>query len=161
MIAANLPGRTDNEIKNVWNTYLKKQIDPFYTLQRESKKKKKNKSVALHMVSGMSVPTATEQQQQQQQQSQTSDRGSVDTKEESFSSKIDDENFWLEALSIVYSSASSSSSSMDLTEAEIANPAIGQQCFDLYSSYGTDDDGMEFLVNFSMGAVDLEELSSF
>ncbi|XP_074568385.1 transcription factor MYB30-like [Curcuma longa] len=161
VIATKLPGRTDNEIKNLWNTYLKKQTDPFNTSQRESNKKKNNKSVTSHMVSDMPVPTATEQQQQ----SQTSDHNSVNAKEESLSSKINDENFWLEALSIVDSSASSSSSSssssMDLTEAEIVNPAIGQQCFDLFSSYGTDDDGMEFLVNFSMGVVDLEELSLF
>uniref|UniRef100_A0A453CHQ0 Myb-related protein Myb4 n=1 Tax=Aegilops tauschii subsp. strangulata TaxID=200361 RepID=A0A453CHQ0_AEGTS len=27
-IAARLPGRTDNEIKNVWHTHLKKRLDP-------------------------------------------------------------------------------------------------------------------------------------
>lgn len=27
-IAARLPGRTDNEIKNVWHTYLKKRLNP-------------------------------------------------------------------------------------------------------------------------------------
>nr|CAD1843678.1 unnamed protein product [Ananas comosus var. bracteatus] len=37
-IAARLPGRTDNEIKNVWHTYLKKRLMPNQTV-KESKKR--------------------------------------------------------------------------------------------------------------------------
>ena len=40
-IAAQLPGRTDNEIKNVWHTYLKKKIDN--NVSGSKPKPKKNK----------------------------------------------------------------------------------------------------------------------
>ncbi|KAE8708772.1 Transcription repressor MYB6 [Hibiscus syriacus] len=40
-IAAKLPGRTDNEIKNVWDTHLKKRLKPYQTKPGNVKTKNK------------------------------------------------------------------------------------------------------------------------
>ncbi|XP_066343460.1 myb-related protein Zm1-like [Miscanthus floridulus] len=47
-IASCLPGRTDNEIKNVWNTHLKKRVSPAGGEERgaDGSKKKKKKAAA-------------------------------------------------------------------------------------------------------------------
>ncbi|KAL4378100.1 hypothetical protein GQ457_02G014680 [Hibiscus cannabinus] len=56
LIAGRLPGRTDNEIKNYWNTFLSKkmQVDVSKTIESEDKK-----SVRKYKSDKMIVPKAT------------------------------------------------------------------------------------------------------
>ncbi|KAG0472651.1 hypothetical protein HPP92_014508 [Vanilla planifolia] len=41
-IAAKLPGRTDNDIKNVWNTHLKKRLNPDQPIKESKRRNRSN-----------------------------------------------------------------------------------------------------------------------
>ncbi|KNA21070.1 hypothetical protein SOVF_046550 [Spinacia oleracea] len=56
-IAARLPGRTDNEIKNVWHTHLKKRLKEYEPTKSSSRGKTSKKSRANN--NNAAVPTTT------------------------------------------------------------------------------------------------------
>ncbi|CAL5025676.1 unnamed protein product [Urochloa decumbens] len=56
-IASCLPGRTDNEIKNVWNTHLKKRVSPPGAEERGAAGSKKKKKKAATGAAGAPSPS--------------------------------------------------------------------------------------------------------
>nr|CAB3487654.1 unnamed protein product [Digitaria exilis] len=108
-IAARLPGRTDNEIKNVWHTHLKKRLvdqtkhdkpSPATKRRRRAAPVSPERSAASSSVTESSVTETTEQG------NTGSSSPRLIPKEESFTSSPDaeefqfDESFWSETLSM-------------------------------------------------------------
>jgi myb proto-oncogene protein len=106
MIAARLPGRTDNEIKNVWHTHLKKRLLESSNPSSAAPKRKSNKPVAVISVPVLPEPPIS---------SSTTESFSPDSHE----FQIDD-SFWLEmkvdssGYGMVADGASMSSSNADM-----------------------------------------------
>ncbi|XP_062185604.1 transcription factor MYB4-like [Phragmites australis] len=117
-IAARLPNRTDNEIKNVWHTHLKKRLEPTKQEHEAAGASKKNRPAAPKRggarrtpdVPATTVPVSPERsasssvtESSMTEQGNTGSYGFAVAKEESFTSEEEfqiDESFWSETLSM-------------------------------------------------------------
>nr|QQY00481.1 transcription factor MYB4 [Amana edulis] len=157
-IAARLPGRTDNEIKNVWNTHLKKRADPNHT-ESKSKRRTKCKKKATKSVAPISAPASPTHSFSDDFSSSATDSSVVTgdnynynaaLKEEKMESVEElpqlDDSFWSEALSI-----DNSVPTNDLTtfEGSLAAPI---------SAYSASNDEMGYWLRIFMESGDLQDL---
>ncbi|RZS16476.1 hypothetical protein BHM03_00048464 [Ensete ventricosum] len=165
-------GETDNEIKNVWHTHLKKLVSPSMPSTADKKKKKK-KTSSEPLTTTMPLDTGSENTgcrfmsvSPEQSPCDFSSCGATDSstesgeisdggKEGSFcSDKFSeiDESFWLEEWSMDDCAASVSFTGLPIPP----SPSIGEQLDLLGASDSGDDD---FWLRVFMGAGDLQELS--
>lgn len=173
-IAAKLPGRTDNEIKNVWHTHLKKRLEPIKHKQDHAPaaaaaSKKKQKAAAAPKRGGArkvpeEVPVAAAPVSPERSVSSSvtdsssmthpgGNTGSSDefAKEESFTSSGEfqiDETFWSETLSMPLESFDIPMDSLD----DVPMMATSSST----SSGGADD--MDFWLRVFMDTDDVQEL---
>ncbi|XP_047079648.1 transcription factor MYB30-like [Lolium rigidum] len=110
MIAARLPGRTDNEIKNVWHTHLKKRLESSKPSAAPKRNAKKHAAVITHDGPTTSVPVLPEQPISASATDYAMASSSLESTE-SFSPdsqefQIDD-SFWSETLAMTVDSSSS------------------------------------------------------
>ncbi|XP_047081930.1 transcription factor MYB30-like isoform X2 [Lolium rigidum] len=155
MIAARLPGRTDNEIKNVWHTHLKKRLEssvPASSARRTTAapKRKPKKPVSPTALEGPTSELVSSPEQSLSTSSSATTDDSVATSLESTSSfssdseefQIDD-SFWSETLA---TAVDSSMEAGDPFGADSASPS-------------SSNDEMDFWVRLFMQAGDLQSLS--
>nr|ADI24681.1 Myb3 [Leymus racemosus] len=152
-IAARLPGRTDNEIKNVWHTHLKKRLDSSSkpSGQAAPKRKAKKPAVAVSALEGPTSEPASSPGQSLSTSSATGysmassleNTGSSSSESEEF--QIDD-SFWSETPAMSVDSSGSGMETSDTFGVDSASPS-------------SSNDEMDFWVTLFMQAGDMQSLS--
>ncbi|KAE8796494.1 R2R3-MYB protein [Hordeum vulgare] len=151
-IAARLPGRTDNEIKNVWHTHLKKRLESSSkpSIQAEPKRNAKKPAVAASALEGPTSEPASSLEQSLSTSSAT-DYSVASSLENTGSSSCSeeyqiDDSFWSETLAMSVDSFSSGMEIGDTFGADSASPS-------------SSNDEMDFWVTLFMQAGDIQSLS--
>ena len=162
-IAARLPGRTDNEIKNVWHTHLKKRLEPTKPASQAPKRKPKKKqqpqpeavpTTLEGPTTGAVVPVSPEQPLSTSTTSTTTDYSAAASSMEnadSFTSEEEDyqidDSFWSETLAMTADSSDDSGMHAE------------GSTFGASSVTSTSDDDMDFWLKLFMQASDMQNLA--
>ncbi|AQK53718.1 transcription factor MYB39 [Zea mays] len=165
-IAARLPGRTDNEIKNVWHTHLKKRLEPKPASQQAPKRKPTKKQqpqpepepvTTLEGPAGAVPPVAPERSLSTTTSTTTSTAdyspaSSLENAGDSFTSEEDyyqiDDSFWSETLAMT-TTVDSFESGVQQAEGSFGKSAAAPS--------STNDD-MDFWLKLFMQASDMQNL---
>lgn len=148
-IAAQLPGRTDNEIKNVWHTSLKKRLTPNHSTVAQPRTTRKVKQKAKANSDSNTNTSQTESMSGISSQSSSDKEESILSEEKVLLPQMD-ESFWTEFFS-TDNCTSSSDQTMDTEEA--SGYKFGDQ-------YSIEDDKEFWLKVFceAGGVMDLSQL---
>ncbi|KAM3226475.1 hypothetical protein ACQJBY_058872 [Aegilops geniculata] len=159
-IAARLPGRTDNEIKNVWHTHLKKRLESSSkpSGQAAPKRKAKKPVVAASALEGRTSEPASSSPGQSLSMSPGQSLSTSSATGYSMASSLEntgsssseefqiDDSFWSETLAMSADSSGSGMESSGTFGVDSASPS-------------SSNDEMDFWVTLFMQASDIQSLS--
>ncbi|KAF7090074.1 hypothetical protein CFC21_092892 [Triticum aestivum] len=161
-IAARLPGRTDNEIKNVWHTHLKKRLESSSkpSGQAAPKRKAKKPAVAGSAIEGPTSEPASSSPGQSLSMSPEQSLSTSSAADYSMASSLEntgsssseseefqiDDSFWSETLAMSVDSSGSGMETGDTFGADSLSPS-------------SSNNEMDFWVTLFMQAGDMQSLS--